>query len=95
MHKSVIIFLGLFAILMLLASSNMNISNANAITEFDNKDRKQLSVSSLECNNINENVNGLELDEFLPFLANSGLAGEAVEGNTDPSSIVGNNGDGS
>ena len=87
MHKSVIIFLGLFAILMLLASSNMNISNANAITEFDNKDRKQLSVSSLECNNINVNVNGLELDEFLPFLANSGLAAEAVEGNTDPSHL--------
>ena len=40
-------------------------------------------------------VNGLELDVFPPFLANSGLAAEALEGNTDPSSIGGNNGDGS
>jgi hypothetical protein len=95
MHKLVIIFLGLYAILLLLGSSNMNISKANAITEFDNKDKKQVSVSSLECNNINVDANGLELDVFAPFLANSGLAAEAVEGNTDTSSIVGNNGDGS
>ena len=95
MHKSVIIFLGLFAILMLLGSSNMNISNANAITEFDNKDQKQVSVSSFECNQNNVNVNGLELNEFLAFLANGGLSAEAVDGNTNPSSIVGNKGDGS
>jgi hypothetical protein len=95
MDKSVIIFLGLFAILILLGSSNMNIANANAITEFDNIDQKQVSVSSFECNQNNVNVNGLELDEFLAFLANGGLSAEAVDGNTDPSSIVGNKGDGS
>jgi hypothetical protein len=80
---------------MLLGSINMNISNVNAIADFDNKDRKEVSVSSLKCNNINLNVNGLELDVFPPFLANSSLAAEAVEGNTDPSSIGGNNCDGS
>jgi hypothetical protein len=36
MHKSVITFLGLLVILLALGSSNMNISNANAIAEFDN-----------------------------------------------------------
>jgi hypothetical protein len=55
------------------------------------KDRKQVSVSSLKCNNINVNVNGLSLDVFPPFLGgDSGLAAEAAEGNTDPSSIAGN-----
>ncbi|MGE0243803.1 MAG: hypothetical protein AB7F53_08360 [Nitrososphaeraceae archaeon] len=74
----------------------MNIANANAIADFDNdRKSKQVSVSSLKCNNINVNVNGLELDVFPPFLAdNSGLAAEAVEGNTDPSWIAGNGGNG-
>ena len=93
MHKSVITFLGLLAILLLLGSSNMNISNANAITDFDDKDSKQVSVNSLKCNNINVNVNGLELDVFPTFLANSGLAAEAVDGSSDPSSIAGNGAD--
>ncbi|HJT85453.1 MAG TPA: hypothetical protein VJ697_13315 [Nitrososphaeraceae archaeon] len=78
----------------------MNISNANAIADFDNKiDRKQQAIS-MDCSNYNVNVNGLELDVFPPFLAdNSGLATEAAaaeaeDGNTDPRSIAsGNNGD--
>ena len=53
-------------------------------------DRKDVSVSSLKCNNININVNGLELDVFPPFLGN-GLAAEAQEGSTDASSIAGGN----
>jgi hypothetical protein len=73
----------------------MNISNANAIADFDKGDKKQqVSVSSLKCNNINVNVNGLTLDVFPPFLTNSGLAAETAQGNDDPSSIAGN-GDGS
>ena len=38
------------------------------------------------------NVNGLELNVFPPFLADSGLAAEAQDGNTDASSFAGNNG---
>jgi hypothetical protein len=55
------------------------------------KDRKQVSVSSLKCNNINVNVNGLELDVFPNFLGGSeGLVAEAVEPNTDASFFAGN-----
>jgi 6-phosphogluconolactonase (cycloisomerase 2 family) len=56
---------------------------------------KDVSVKYVKCNNINVNVNGLELDVIPPFLADNVLAAEAVEGNTDPSSIGGNNVDGS
>jgi hypothetical protein len=54
-------------------------------------DKKDVSVSSLKCNNINVNVNGLELDVFPPFLG-GGLAAEAQEGSTDASSFGGNGG---
>lgn len=57
------------------------------------KDRKDVSVSSLKCNNINVNVNGLELDVLPSFLSGE-LATEAQEGSTDASSFAGN-GDGS
>ncbi len=54
-------------------------------------DRKSVSVSSLKCNNINVNVNGLELDVFPPFLGGGeGLAAEAQNANTDASSFAGN-----
>jgi len=60
------------------------------------KDKKDVSVSSLKCNNINVNVNGLELEVFPPFLADSGLIAEAQDANTDAISFTaGNNGDGS
>jgi hypothetical protein len=60
------------------------------------EDKKSVSVSSLKCNNINVNVNGLELDVFPPFLGGGDLAAEAVEPNTEGSSFAaGNNGDGS
>ncbi|HJT85417.1 MAG TPA: hypothetical protein VJ697_13135, partial [Nitrososphaeraceae archaeon] len=97
-HKSIIIFFILLVILLPLGTSNMNISNANAIADFDNKEDRKQQVSSLDCSNYNVNVNGLELDVLPPFLAdNSGLTTEAagtVDGNTDPSSVVsGNNGE--
>lgn len=44
------------------------------------EDKNNVSVSSLKCNNIHVNVNGLELDAFPPFLADNGLTAEAVEG---------------
>ena len=48
-------------ILLPLGNNSLNISNANVIADFDDVDRKQVNVSSLKCNNININVNGLEL----------------------------------
>ena len=42
MHKSVIFFLGLLLILLPLGSSCLNISNADAIADFDKGDRKQV-----------------------------------------------------
>jgi hypothetical protein len=58
-------------------------------------DKKSVSVSSLKCNNINVNVNGLVLDVFPPFLGGEDLAAEAVDDNTDTKSFAGNNGDNS
>ena len=60
----------------------------------DNKkvDKKQVSVSSLKCNNINVNVNGLTLDVFPPFLGGGDIAAEAVEPSTDASSFAGSGG---
>ena len=55
------------------------------------KDRKQVSVSSLKCNNINVNVNGLELSVLPPFLS-SGLEAEAQDANTNANSFANNGG---
>jgi hypothetical protein len=96
MNKSIIVFLGLLVILLPIGTS-LNNPNANAIADFDNGDRKQVSVSSLKCNNINVNVNGLELSVLPPFLGGGeDLAAEAQDANTDASSFAtGNGGDGS
>ena len=54
---------------------------------------KKISVSSLKCNNINVNVNGLTLDVFPPSLAGGEvLASAAEEANTGASSYPGNGG---
>jgi hypothetical protein len=93
-HKSIIIFFSLLTILLPLGNS-LNISNANGIADFDKADKKQVSVNSLKCDNINVNVNGLELSVLSPFLG-SEVAAEAVESNTDVNSFAaGNNEDGS
>jgi hypothetical protein len=55
------------------------------------KDRKQVNVDSLKCNNININVNGLELDVF-PSLLGGEVTAEATEGQTDANSFANNNG---
>ena len=56
---------------------------------------RNISVSSLKCNNINVNVNGLELDVFPPFLGGGDLAAEAVDDNIGASSFTPGNSDGS
>ena len=53
---------------------------------------KKISVSSLKCNNINVNVNGLTLDVFPPFLGGGDIAADAVEPSTDASSFTGSGG---
>jgi hypothetical protein len=56
-------------------------------------DKKNVSVSSLKCNNINVNVNGLELNVLPPFLGGE-VAAIASDGETNANSFA-NNGDGS
>ena len=56
-------------------------------------DKKNVSVSSLKCNNINVNVNGLELNVLPPFLGGE-VAAIASDGETNVNSFA-NNGDGS
>ena len=89
MHKLAIILLGFLVILMPIGTSN-NTSNVNAISDYVNEvDRKQVSVSPLNCNNINVNVNGFN-GATLPT-ALSGLATDeaqaADEGEVGASSL--------
>jgi hypothetical protein len=90
MHKSIIIiFLGLLVILLPLGT-NTNNSNVNVIASFDNQaDRQQVTASSLKCNNINANVNGLELDVFPPFLGGE-VTATAADDETDLNSFANN-----
>jgi hypothetical protein len=56
---------------------------------------KKISVSSLKCNNINVNVNGLTLDVFPPSLGILGggdMAAEAADPTTDVASFGGSGG---
>ena len=54
---------------------------------------KKISVSSLKCNNINVNVNGLTLDVFPPFLGGSDIAAaETTDPTTDAASFAGSGG---
>ena len=87
----------LFAIVLVAgtftAISPSFIIGVNAQAKRDYKmdnDRKQVSVSSLKCNNININVDGLELNVLPSFLNGAGLAAEAPEGSIDASSFAGN-----
>jgi hypothetical protein len=83
MHKSIMIFFSLLVILLPIGTTLNNL-NANAIADYDNKvNKKQVSVSSLKCNNINVNVNGIELDVLPPALGGSIAAAEVADANTD------------
>jgi hypothetical protein len=54
-------------------------------------DKKDVSVQSLKCNNINVNINGLELNVLPSFLGGE-VAAEASESQTDANSFANNNG---
>jgi hypothetical protein len=56
------------------------------------KDRKSINVSSLKCNNINVNVNGLELDVLPPSLSTLLTGGEANDNAYSYGSVNGNYG---
>ena len=54
---------------------------------------KKVSVSSLKCNNINVNVNGLTLDVFPPFLGGNDIAAaETADPTTEAASFAGSGG---
>jgi hypothetical protein len=54
--------------------------------DYKKSDKKDVSVNSIKCNNVNVNVNGLELNlSSVPFLSGL-LASEANEGQTGASS---------
>src|SRR5215208_2521147 len=70
-------------------------NNEKAYYNYNNnnndKSKDNVIVKKINCNNINVNVNGLELNVFPPFLNGSeGSAAEAQEDSTDTSSFAGN-----
>ena len=92
MHKLAIFMIGLLVVLLPVGNS-LNNQNANAIADYDNKgDKQSVSVSSLKCNNINVNVNGLELSLLPPFLGGGEVAATAAEDNSDANSFADNGG---
>src|SRR5687768_11909920 len=63
--------------------------------DYKKSDKKDVSVKSIKCNNVNVNVNGLELNVLPPALANilsSGDEGERGAGSYGGSSYGGNGG---
>jgi hypothetical protein len=56
-------------------------------------DKKSVSVSSLKCNNINVDVNGLELSVLPPFLSGE-VADTAADGETNANSFANNGANG-
>ena len=79
-------------ILLPLGNNSLNISNANVIADFDDVDRKQVNVSSLKCNNININVNGLEL-YVTSTISRREVAATATDGETGTDSFANNRDD--
>src|ERR1044072_8117939 len=92
MHKLAIFMIGLLVVLLPVGKS-LNNQNANAIADYDNKgDKQSVSVSSLKCNNITVNVNGLELSLLPLFLGGGEVAATAAEDNVDANSFADNGG---
>jgi len=96
MFLAVILFTGT---VVTISPSSLMVGPAQAapLEDIDREkyaDKKGVSVSSLNCNNINVNVNGLELDVFPPFLGVGEAALEAIEPTTDANSFA-NSGEGS
>jgi hypothetical protein len=75
--SNALFFAALLLVGTIAASSPLYMLGAQAEPYYGmDKDRKVVSVSSLKCNNINVNVNGLELDILPPALSTL-LTGEA------------------
>jgi hypothetical protein len=86
---SVILIAG--TITLSFPSFMLGTAQAQSYYEMDNDRKQDVSISSLKCNNINVNVNGLELSVLPPFLSDGEIAAETVEPNTDASSFAGGN----
>ncbi len=77
--SNALFFAALLLIGTIAASSPLFMLDAQAEPYYGmDKDRKVVSVSSLKCNNINVNVNGLEL-EILPSALSTLLTGEEAD----------------
>jgi len=83
--------IGLLVVLLPVGTS-LNHQNADAISDYDKGDKKQVSVSSLKCNNINVNVNGLELSVLPPFLDDGEVSATAANGETNTNTFANNGG---
>jgi hypothetical protein len=76
--SNTIFFAALLLVGTIAASSPLFMLEAQAEPYYVmDKDRKVVNVSSLKCNNINVNVNGLELDILPPALSTLLTGGEA------------------
>jgi hypothetical protein len=76
--SNALFFAALLLVGTIAASSPLFMLGAQAEPYYGmDKDRKVVSVSSLKCNNINVNVNGLELDVLPPALSTLLTGGEA------------------
>ena len=76
--SNALFFAALLLVGAITASSSLFMLGAQAEPYYGmDKERKVVSVSSLKCNNINVNVNGLELDILPPALSTLLTGGEA------------------
>ena len=76
--STALFFAALLLVGTIAASSPLFMLGAQAEPYYGmDKDRKAVSVSSLKCNNINVNANGLELDVLPPALSTLLTGGEA------------------
>ena len=76
--SNALFFAALLSVGTIAASSPLFMLGAQAEPYYGmDKDRKVVSVSSLKCNNINVNANGLELDVLPPSLSALLTGGEA------------------
>lgn len=88
---TIVLIAGIFAAISPSFISGVNAEPYYGMDKDRKSDKKNVSVQSLKCNNINVNVNGLELDVFPSLLDGEGVA-EAAEGQTDANSFANNNG---
>ena len=93
--SNALFFAALLLVGTIAASSPLFMLGAQAEPYYGmDKDRKVVSVSSLKCNNINVNVNGLELNVLPPSLSTLLTGGEADASAYSYGSGTGNYGSG-